>query len=229
MDQRERAGDALEAVRAALDGRQASMWTALVGIIQSFDAVAQTCVVQPAIQGRVTAKDGSAKLVDMPLLLDCPVFFPSGGGVTLTFPIKKDDECLVVLANRCIDAWWQQGGIQPPMEARMHDLSDGFAFVGFRSQPRKLENVSTTTAQLRTDDGEAYVELDPAGHIATIKAANIVLDGPVHITGVTTTDHDINVTGTVTGSVDVVGGGKHLKTHTHGGVATGSGNTGAPN
>jgi len=40
---------------------------------------------------------------------------------------------------------------------------------------------------------------------------------------------DFHATGTITGDTDVVGGGKHLKTHTHGGVQTGSGNTGAPN
>lgn len=38
-----------------------------------------------------------------------------------------------------------------------------------------------------------------------------------------------NHTGTFTASIDVVGGGKSLKTHTHGGVSTGVGNTGGPN
>jgi hypothetical protein len=39
----------------------------------------------------------------------------------------------------------------------------------------------------------------------------------------------LNATGTVTGQADVVGGGKSLKTHTHSGVTTGSGNSGPPN
>lgn len=46
--------------------------------------------------------------------------------------------------------------------------------------------------------------------------------GPLNVTG------DVGVTGTVTASVDVVGGGKSLKTHTHGGVQTGAGTTGPP-
>jgi hypothetical protein len=205
MDQRERAGDLFEALRMALDGRQAGIWTACVGIVQSFDPVAITCVVQPAIQGRVTAKDGTASFVNMPLLLDCPVQFPGGGGVTMTFPVKKDDECLVVFANRCIDAWWQQGGIQPPMEARMHDLSDGCAFVGIRSQPRRIEGVSTTAAQLRADDGLTFYELDPAAQTVRINApggatinADVTINGALHVTGPVTFDDTLNVTGVTT-------------------------------
>ncbi|MDB5444982.1 MAG: hypothetical protein JWQ97_299 [Phenylobacterium sp.] len=229
MDSREYANDYEESIRAALDGRQTRIWTSLPGIVQSFDAIAQTCVVQPSIQGRVAKPDGSVQPINLPLLLDCPVLFPSGGGVTLTFPIKKGDECLVWFASRGMDFWWQLGGIQPPAEARMHDLSDGFVMVGPRSQPRVLANISTTHAQLRSDDGVAFVDLDPTGHVVKVTApGGIVLDGPVHITGVTTADQDINVTGTVTASTDVIGGGKHLKTHIHSGVTAGTANTGAP-
>ena len=38
MDRRERWAEPVEALRAALDGRQAEMWTALPGIVQSFDS-----------------------------------------------------------------------------------------------------------------------------------------------------------------------------------------------
>jgi hypothetical protein len=64
-----------------------------------------------------------------------------------------------VFSSRCIDAWWQSGGVQEAMEARMNDLSDGFAFVGVRSQVRLLPSVSTSTTQLRSDDGTAYVQV----------------------------------------------------------------------
>lgn len=209
----------------ALDGRQAAIWTALPGIVQSFDPVAMTCVVQPAIQGRVTTKDGVASFVNMPLLLDCPVMFPGGGGATLTFPVSLGDEALVVLANRCIDAWWQQGGIQPPMEARMHDLSDGFAFVGVRSQPRRLTGVSITKVQLRADDGLSYVELDPAGQIAKIRAPNgIVLDGPVHTTSTLQVDGGASFTGATVSHNGVNIG----KDHKHSGVTAGGGVSGNP-
>ncbi|MCL9653139.1 hypothetical protein L2088_00345 [Pseudomonas protegens] len=99
-----------------------------------------------------------------PLLLDCPVQFPAGGGCTLTFPVAKGDECLVVFSSRCIDAWWQSGGIQVQAELRMHDMSDGFALLGFRSLPRMIPGISTSAVQLRSDHSSAFIEVNPTSH-----------------------------------------------------------------
>lgn len=169
MDRRERFNDPLEALRAAMDGRLAEVWTALPGIVQSFDPDAMTVTVQPSVKGTITAPDGATSRVPLPLLVDVPVVFPSGGGFTLTFPVREGDECLAVLASRCIDAWWQSGGVQEPLEPRMHNLSDAFAFVGPFSQPRTLPDVSTEDVELRTDDGQAHVAIKPD---LTIEARN---------------------------------------------------------
>jgi hypothetical protein len=136
-----------------------------------------TCTVQPAINGQVRDETGALTDVELPLLVDCPVQFPAGGGCTLTFPVKDGDECLVVFSSRCIDAWWQSGGIQVQPELRMHDLSDGFALLGFRSLPRVISGISTTAAQLRTDDGAAFVEVDAVSH-----AINITTTAPINVT-----------------------------------------------
>lgn len=164
MDQRERLDSFDEGLLTALDGHQAKIWTALPGIIQSFNANALTCVVQPAIKAQIRMKDGTTQWIAMPLLLDCPIIPMRGGGCTLTFPVAEEDECLVVLASRCIDAWWALGGVQVQAEFRMHDLSDGFVLVGPFSQATKISGWSTSAAQLRSDDGEAYLQLNPSTH-----------------------------------------------------------------
>jgi hypothetical protein len=164
MLQLERINDNQEALRQVLDGHQANVWTALPGIIESFDADTVTCVIQPAIKAEVRASDGSTQWVALPLLLDCPVVFPRGGGCTLTFPVAQGDECLVVFASRCIDAWYTAGGVQVQSEFRMHDLSDGFALPGPFSQATKISGISTSAVQLRSNDGEAYVQLNPTSH-----------------------------------------------------------------
>lgn len=179
MDRRERTADHEEQLRIAADGHQSQIWTAIPGIIQSFDAAKLTCSVQPAISGKVTNPDGSIIEQKMPMLLDCPVVFPGGGGCTLTFPIAAGDECLVVFSSRCIDSWWAYGGVQGQAEHRMHDLSDGFAHVGVRSQPRKFTAAGAT--QLRTDDGGTYVQVAPG--TVTIKAENVVIQGNLSWTG----------------------------------------------
>jgi hypothetical protein len=177
MNVLERFNDPVMAQKVAMGGWQSKIQTALPGIIQSFDPQSMTCTVQPAINGQVRDETGALTGVELPLLVDCPVQFPAGGGCTLTFPVKTGDECLVVFSSRCIDAWWQSGGIQVQPELRMHDLSDGFALLGFRSQPRVIGNISTSAAQLRTDDGAAFVEVDSSTHVI-----NITTTAPINVT-----------------------------------------------
>ena len=177
MDRRERVGDPETALREALDGMRAGLWTALPGIIQSFNPGAMTCEVQPGIKVKVRQQNGTIASVPLPLLVDCPAQFPSGGNCSLTFPVAPGDECLVVFASRCIDGWWQSGGVQEQAEVRMHDLSDGFVLLGFRSQPRVLSGISATAAQLRTDDGQAFVEVNAATHAISIQTT-----APVNVT-----------------------------------------------
>lgn len=202
-----------------LDGFQGRLWTALPGIVQSFDAQRMVCNVQPSIKSSVLGPDGSVTPVNMPMLLDCPVVFPGGGGCTLTFPISVGDECLMIFSSRCIDSWWLLGGVQGQAEFRMHNLSDGFALVGVRSQPRKF-TINTSGVQLRTDDGLAYLEIDPATHAMTFQTSGSLTINAASLT----INANISSTGTLTNN------GKNISsTHTHGGVQTGSGSTGVPN
>lgn len=203
MNRRERLNDPTVALQDAIRGAMASAWTALPGIVQSFDPVAMTCVVQPAIKARRTQSSGAVVTAALPLLVDCPVFFPSGGNCTLTFPVKSGDECLVVFASRCIDSWWQSGGIQEQAELRMHDLSDGFVFVGVRSQPRRIANVSANATQLRSDDGSTFVELDPAS-----QKVRIVAPGGFDVVAPKSTFSDqVLVQGLLTYAAGLVGSG----------------------
>jgi hypothetical protein len=43
----------------------------------------------------------------------------------------------------------------------MHDLSDGMAIVGPRSQARVLPAVNTENVELRADSGQAYISIAP--------------------------------------------------------------------
>jgi phage baseplate assembly protein gpV len=174
IDRRERAPDATTSMLAVLSGFKSELWTALPGIVQSFDSQKKTCTVQPAIRARVQNFKGVYSWVNLPLLVDCPVNFPSGGGFTLTFPIQKGDECLVIFANRCVDSWWQSGGIQNQAELRMLDISDGFCFVGISSVPKVQPAISTTSVQLRSDDGAASVSIARSTKKITVLTPNDV-------------------------------------------------------
>ena len=107
---------------------------ALPGIVVSFDVESQTAVIRPAVRRERRGQssrswDGTSRarpLVPFPLLRDVPVFMP------VSFDVHEGDACLVIFADRDIDAWFESGEAEVPPSGRMHSLSDGFAFVGFR-------------------------------------------------------------------------------------------------
>lgn len=237
-------GGEQQAAQAIADSVSSQIRVAMPGIIQSFDPEAVTCTVQVALRG--VAGDES---VELKPLVDVPVIFPRGGGCTLTFPVKAGDECLLIFADRCIDFWWQSGGVQETVDPRQHDFSDAFAIVGPQSQAHKISGISMSAAQLRTDDGAAFVEV-AAGHDVTVKtpgkltanaqggteitSPTIVLNGAVTING--TLSQGMGASGggaTMLGPInvtnDVTAGGVSVKNHTHKGVEPGSGNSGGPN
>ena len=149
-----------EQQRAAAFNNSAQLRVAIPAIIESFDAGKQTVSVQPAITENIQVGEEATKAMKLPILTDIPICFPRAGGYSITLPIKKGDECLLVFADMCIDGWWQSGGVQDQMETRRHDLSDAFAIIGTTSQPRKVADYSTENMQIRTDDCNIVIELE---------------------------------------------------------------------
>jgi len=185
-----------EMQRLAIEDYLKNLRVSCPGIIQSYNESAQTVTVLPAIKEKIKI-NGNVSNETLPLLIDVPVYFPSGGGYSLTFPITAGDECLVIFSDFCIDGWWQSGGVQSQLDRRRHDLSDGFAFVGFKSKPNAVPAGAGTTLQ----GGSGNINLN-SGTI-TITGGNVVVN-----------------------SSNVTIAGKDFLSHTHGGVQTGGGTTG---
>ena len=208
MNRNERYENNTLAILTAMEGHQKEVWTALPGIIQSFNPTAMTCTVKPAVL--IPLKDpetADISQVEIPVLLDVPVIYPSGGGFTLTFPIVNGDECLVVFASRCIDTWWQNGGYKNQLPLlRMNDLSDGFALVGPRSQVRTVAAISSANVQLRTDSGETYMEITPDHHINLTAPAGSTITTADKVTINATNGVIINGNLTVNGLISGTGG-----------------------
>lgn len=233
MNRDERLDDPEESLRLALENAQSQIWTATPAIVQGVNLAAQTLSVQPAIQGTLSNPDGTTQTVNLPLLVDVPIVWPRAGGFALTFPIAVGDEVLVVFGARCIDSWWQSGSVGAPAEARMHDLSDGFAILAPTSQPKKFANVSSTNVQLRDTAGTTYVEITPGGKARVVGASAIDIEAPtINLNGssaVNVTAPTIALNGQVTqasGSFSI--GGIVFGTHKHTGVQSGPSNTGGP-
>lgn len=189
---------------------RSKIWTAIPAIIQDVNYTKFTVSVQPAIKGRIEDQNGDAQIVDLPLLTDVPIMLPNAGGWHLTFPIKAGDECLVVFSARCIDAWWQNGGIQQAMERRMQDLSDGFAILAPYSQPLAKEcegGFSDSSVILRDDKKENYIELTNDGKLNILHQSDLDADtlgnADIYIKGNATIKVDGNVDTTIKGNATI--------------------------
>ncbi|HID8817307.1 TPA: Gp138 family membrane-puncturing spike protein [Enterobacter roggenkampii] len=198
-------GGEQQTAQAIADSVSTQMRVAMPGIIQSFDPDSVTCTVEVALRGIVG--DGSTELKP---LVDVPVIFPRGGGCTLTFPVKEGDECLLIFADRCIDFWWQSGGVQETVDPRQHDLSDAFAIVGPQSQAQKISGISTSSVELRSDDGGTKLSLNPSSG-----AINGTAPGGFNLNGLKILSD---------GRLQLVDG-SIVDKHTHGGVESGGNNT----
>ena len=124
-----------------------SLHCALPGTVVSFDPSTQTAEIQPAV------KIGSRMF---PVLPDVPVFFPGTREEAITWPVSAGDECLVILADAEIDAWFESGEASVPRSARKHSLSDAFAFVGFRSRPNVIGDFPEHASVFQHDHDDRY-------------------------------------------------------------------------
>lgn len=155
-----------------------------IGKITAFDGTKRTAQIQ--ILFKRVLPGGSTQ--SLPLLVDCPVLTPQGGGGALQFPIKAGDQCLVLFSDRRIDEWLQNGAEAAPGDGRMHDLSDGIAIVGLNALNSSLPAYPTDKVVLSYQGsrfeltstgwnfvGDGGAEIDLVGEIVTIKNATTTL------------------------------------------------------
>ncbi|WP_174847522.1 Gp138 family membrane-puncturing spike protein [Yersinia artesiana] len=238
-----RSGELAETLRTLQSSVSSQLRVSMPGIVQSFDADSVTCDIQIGIKG-----ESGGESTNLSVLTSVPVVFPRGGGVTMTFPIKAGDECLLVFGDRCIDFWHQSGDIQETVDERQHDLSDAFAIIGPQSQAKKISGISTSAAQFRSDDGSTYFEIDPTTQkikivapggldVVTPKAefsAEVLVNGLFTFLGGLVGSAAAGVSAKITGAIEFVGtltsNGKTIDdTHTHNEVQPGTGNSGKVN
>lgn len=157
-----------------------NLHTATVGRVEAVNDN-NTVSIKPCINRLVDGKS-----IELPIFTDVPCFVLQGGISFITMPISVGDYALLVFSERCIDSWWAGSDSSTPLEYRIHDYSDGFAFVGF----------NPLSFLIPTSD-------------------DIHINGDVSMVGNLSITGNLNVTGTITADVDVIGGGISLKNHTH--------------
>jgi len=106
------------------------------------------------------------------------------------------------------------------------DLENGLVVLGLYSDDNPPPSNDPDVVQIDMPDGASF-SYNHATHVLAITlpaGGTATVDAP----GGTTWTGDINLSGTLTATTDVIGGGKSLKGHKHSGVQAGSAQTGTP-
>jgi hypothetical protein len=152
-------------------------------LVEDMNTTEQTVTVQIAIQERVRVPAGQ-QWWDIPPIVHVPVVLPRGGGYSITMPLKKGDEGLLVFCDTCFDNWWVNGqsnsppahtsatstavsGSQTQNEIRRHYVHDCGFIPGMHSQPNVLTNYSANSMQIRKDDDSAIIDVSASGVAVT--------------------------------------------------------------
>lgn len=130
----------------------------------------------------------------------------------ISFPLKKGDCGIIIFADREVESWYINGGINQLSYDRCHALTDAIFIAGLFAQP------NITDAQYIQDCFHIFYGTKGI----KITSTGIEIDGDTIING------NLTVNGQITASGDIISNGISLQNHIHSGVEVGSGNTGKP-
>ena len=225
-----------ELLIAAFQHQINEVYTAIPAIIVNVRDINQQRVdVKPVVN--MISPNGEYE--EHPVILSVPLIFPSTKTSAITFEVSNGDEVLLVFAQRCIDTYKASGGIVNPLDMRRFDKRDAVAFVGMSNFAKAINNPKSRTWKHSPSDtviahnigtaNEVEVRLKKDGGLSISTKGDVEVNcNEATINGDLSVNGSINCSETITATTDVVGGGKSLKTHTHGGVKTGTDTSGPP-
>lgn len=204
------------------------------GRIVSYDPVEQLASIRISLDRVFSESTEPEKIVGRDPIVDVPVFTPSGGGWSLTFPIKAGDTCLMLFSQFGYDHWLfdnkDSAGVRidgnpMPWTKRVFSLSDGLAIVGFNTIPQAIADYHADDSEWRNDNADQKIALKVDGTIELNSLVGIVLNAPT-----VTINGNLVTNGTGTFSGDVTAESISVAHHIHpGDGGSGSGpDTGEP-
>lgn len=157
--------DVAALIRAFLEQEKQTLHVACPARVVSFDAVKQSCSVQPISSVRMSDTE-----IALPVLEDVPFCFPRAGGFTLSMPVAAGDIVTLFFSDRMLDTWRGSGRVSSPTDPRSHALADAFAAPIGVWPDGSLSSVPAaagTAAALVGPGGGIRVDADGTVHIGT--------------------------------------------------------------
>jgi len=146
-----------DVILTGIDRVLSNVNTCLPGTVKTYDPVKQLCEVDIDIKKKLRGK-----FVVIPTLVNVPVIFPSGGGFSVSYPLKKGDKVICLFSQRSLDDWLEDIN-DDPKQVRRFDLSDAFAYPGGHTFKTPLGNVDANNLVIGLTSGT--IQIDPSGNI----------------------------------------------------------------
>jgi hypothetical protein len=135
--------------------------TMLIVQVLAFDAATQTVSVQPVIKTKVYDPTSTTivysrlgepvpiKEIQLPPLKNVPICYPRAGTFMITLPITIGDTGMLIISQKDIALWKQQGGIQSEGELSLFDINDGVYLPYVPNMVNKISDYDATALEIR--------------------------------------------------------------------------------
>jgi len=215
-------------IRSALSGVRTSMPVKVIAVSNS-GGVSPIGTVN--VQPLVSALDGNGQVWPHGIIYNVPYMRIQGGANGVILDPVVGDIGIATVCDRDISAVKNTGGVSAPASNRKTDMSDMvylMTIIGAAPTQYSQFNASgiTILSPTKVTINAPNVEID-AFTACTINSPSIVLNGAVQ-QGAGSYSGNATFGGSMTVTGDVTANGTSVHTHKHGGVTTGSGQTGTP-
>jgi len=163
-------------VQTAIDSALKELHTCLPAVVTDFDESTQLIECQPTIKRKL-----AGELVNLPLLVGVPYRCFKSTTFSITIPIEVGDHVMVLFAERSIDTWLTEGGIQNPFDIRKHTLSDAFAIPMMYHQKDLIPDFDPDNLEIKNNDGDTKIVIKKSGGIdihGDINMVDGIITGP---------------------------------------------------
>lgn len=157
------------------------------------------------VQPMVAQLDGKGQATPHGIIHNVPYFRVQGGTNAIIIDPKVGDIGIALFASHDISSVKANKAPANPGSRRRFDMADALYIGG-----------------MLNGTPEQYIRFLSNGDIELKPATMVTVLGKLHVTD------DVTVDTKITATNDVIGGGKHLATHTHSGVTGGGGTSGPP-
>ena len=151
--------------------------TCVPGIVEAYSQGEKRLQVRPAI--RLVKSDGTS--LSRPPIIDVPVVWPSGGGISLVFPLGVGETVLLCFSERGIGEFKKIFGESLPDMVGLFSETDAIAIAGFGGL--SINPATSQGGSFQDDEGRNYVFVERGRvKIHSTRKVEIQADSEVEIT-----------------------------------------------